>query len=30
MDALDALAEHLRVYIIEHEPDPRLRAVCCC
>jgi hypothetical protein len=28
MDALDALADHLRRYIIERETDPRLRTVC--
>jgi hypothetical protein len=28
VDAIDALAEYLRAYIIERERDPRLRLVC--
>jgi hypothetical protein len=27
-EALDALAEYLRSYIIKHERDPRLRTIC--
>jgi hypothetical protein len=28
MDAIDAFADYMRRYIIEHERDPRLRTIC--